>query len=90
MDGRPIRHYWEPGAAILRPMESVMAKSKDRDVSPFSEQPHRALLLGTQRWEGCGGWKRSDGLDRDVCGAQLGFTTENTPHFYSVDHERLM
>jgi hypothetical protein len=45
MDGRPIRHYWEPGAAILRPMESVMAKSKDRDVLRSSDQPHRALLI---------------------------------------------
>ena len=45
MDRRPIRHYCEPGAAILRPRESVMAKSKDRDALRSSDQPHRALLV---------------------------------------------
>ena len=45
MDRRLIRHYWESGAGILRPRESVMAKSKDRDVLPLSDQPHRALLI---------------------------------------------
>ena len=45
MERRLIRHYWEPGAAILRPMESVMAKSKDKNVFPLSDQPYRALLI---------------------------------------------
>ena len=45
MERRPIRHYWEAGAAILRPRESVMAKSKDRDVLRSSDRPHRALLI---------------------------------------------
>ena len=45
MERRLIRHYWEAGAAILRPRESVMAKSKNRDVLRASDQPHRALLI---------------------------------------------
>jgi hypothetical protein len=45
MERRLIRHYWEEGAAILRPRESVMAKSKDRDVLRSSDRPHRALLI---------------------------------------------
>jgi hypothetical protein len=45
MERRLISHYWEANAAILRPMESVMAKSKGRDVLRSSDQPHRALLI---------------------------------------------
>ena len=45
MERRPIRHYWEPGAAIVRPMESVMAKSKGGDILRSSNQPRRALLI---------------------------------------------
>ena len=45
MEQRLIRHDWEAGAAILRPRESVMAKSKDRDVIRSSDQPQRALLI---------------------------------------------
>ena len=45
MERRLIHHYWEAGAAILRPREFVMAKSKDRDVLRSSDRPHRALLI---------------------------------------------
>jgi len=86
---RLIRHRWKPRAATLCPRESVMAKSKDRDASPSSEQPHRALLLELKGESPAEGGSAATTLT-DVRGAQLGLTTENTPHFYSVDHERLM
>jgi hypothetical protein len=45
---RPSAAYDSQGlfyAVILNPMESAMAKSKDREAFPSSDQPHRALLF---------------------------------------------
>ncbi len=42
---RLIRQCRELGAAILDPRESNIAKSKERDVIPALDQPHRALLI---------------------------------------------
>lgn len=42
---RLVRQQRGAGAAVLYPRECFMAKSKDRDVFPLPDQPHRALLV---------------------------------------------
>lgn len=76
---RLIRYRWKPRAATLCPRESVMAKSKDRDASPSSEQPHRALLLELKGERAAEGGSAATALTEMFAALSLGSLQKTLP-----------